>query len=350
MFHARPTTKTSADHTRCALVIVLAFFTIPATAMIDLKPGDRVPALTLTSIQNTPVNTASTDIQILLFGQTNHERTKRACEYIQDALENTQLDGTNITWIYILSKNSDPKTVNACGQDAIHAPVIVHDKSRKAFGAFGIITMPSVIIVDAQSRVVHTMPGLSPRFGDIVSSALLLAANKIEPDEFKQVLHPTAAPPSNNRKRAQRIVKLARQAVHRGMDDMAITQYTRAIEIDPSYTQARLALGYILIQNAQLDEAQGTFETILEQDPVNTNAQLGLASVHIKRIEGDLGKAETIIREVLRREPNNPRAHYTYGLLFEKREQFKAASERFKKAAGYLLNTADPDLATAIQE
>ncbi len=317
-----------------------------AHAANDPKRGDPAPILTLTTIDSRQISTADPEgsIHVFLFGRTGQQLTHSACEQIDIALESPALEGLPINWLLVLSKNSDPKQANACKEGIKHPLTVVHDSARQAFGAYSIIALPTVVVVDAQNRFVHFMPGLSPRFTDIFTGSVQLAAGRINSAQFENILHPDTTPKPDTRIRAERIVKLARHAAKRGMEDLALSQYRRAQEIDPTFARPRLASGYLALKAGKLDDAEQSFQSLLKIDPESSDATLGLASVYTARGGVFLAKAELLVNSVLKIDPKNARARYVLGLVYHTRGESEKAADTFKAACELLLDASDPDI------
>jgi Tfp pilus assembly protein PilF len=315
----------------------------------DPKRGDPAPKMSLTTIDRQSLSTDEPQgsIHVFLFGRTNQQLTESACEQIDIALENPALEDLPINWVLVLSKSSDPEQAGVCTNAIKHQPTIVHDSTREVFGAYSIIALPTVVIVDSQNRFVHFMPGLSPRFMDIFTGSVLLAAGQIEPAQFEQILQPETTQKPEARIRAERIVKLARHASKRGLYDMALSQYRKAQEIDPTYPLPRLAAGYLLLKAGELDAAEKTFQSLLESDPETADAALGLATVYTARRGIFLAKAELLANKVIGRDPKHARAHFVMGLVFRARGESENAADCFKKACELLLDASDPDIKIA---
>src|SRR6185436_5028515 len=87
----------------------------------------------------------------------------------------------------------------------------------------------------------------------------------------------------------------------------ALMHAQRAVEIDPSDSVARSALGYVQLYEHNWDEAKSLFDAAMRLNPNNANAGIWMAELHIY-----LGKpqdAMTACAEVLRL---NPHPHHGY--------------------------------------
>jgi len=82
----------------------------------------------------------------------------------------------------------------------------------------------------------------------------------------------------------------------------------KAVELDPSYAEARVKLANVLILFGDLDKAKQQAESVLKVNPDNIEAKLVLVSINIR--ENKNADADRIIAYVLKDNPNNLEALY----------------------------------------
>ena len=130
----------------------------------------------------------------------------------------------------------------------------------------------------------------------------------------------------------------------------AIHEFTRAIELDPSYVEARYDRGSLYDKRGELEkachdfqqvvarmpnyaarynlavlyikrqmwaEAQQVLEEILSIEPNDSDAYYHLADVHLKR-SGDLSLAIDCLKSAVERDPDHLDARFALGLLYAK--------------------------------
>jgi len=218
------------------------------------------------------------------------------------------------------------------------AGLVLHDPKRQAFGDYRVAVMPSVVVIDPQGKVVHSLPGMTARFTDVLRDALLVSAGRLSPERFEETLHPVAtAELSEEQVRAERVTQLANQLARRGLDEMAQEQYAQALQLWPDHAAARMGLGRLLLKRDRIADAEVQFRALLGHDPEATEPALGLAFVHCRRGGDELAQAERIVRHVLEGDPAQPRAYYLLGLIQEQRDQSAEAAASFKRSAELLL-------------
>jgi tetratricopeptide (TPR) repeat protein len=319
---------------------------VGAHATTDLKRGDPVPVVQMQSIDGHRIDTSATGGKVLLlfFGEAGQDKTQQACREVATALEAKRLAGKPIDWVLILSKSSRVVDLDAATIAVEPPPIIVHDTTRAAFGAFKTLVVPTVVVVDPDGRVVHAMASYTNRFGDIVFDALSVAVGSLSVEEFEETLHPmTAGSVDIRRRRAERLVHFADRLSRRGLDEMAEAKYAEALELAPGLPSARLGLGDLLLRRQRLDEAEHQFRDVLAADPESPAATLGLAFVLAGRGGPELDRAEEIARELLEDDRSWARAHFLMGLIHQKRGDPTAAAESFKTAAELLLSRIGPE-------
>lgn len=119
------------------------------------------------------------------------------------------------------------------------------------------------------------------------------------------------------------LVELAREN-HTG----AMTLFKRAISANGNDLAARMNLGVLLLKYRQMDQAGIEFERILKAVPGHTDAKLHLAIV--KASHGKTKDAETMLKEVLSREGDNPLALYNLAVVQRDLQEYDDALDHLK--------------------
>jgi len=134
-------------------------------------------------------------------------------------------------------------------------------------------------------------------------------------------------------------------AHRRGDFDDAVRYFNRALEKEPVYLLARLHLGDSLAAAGRGQEAYRNYELVLEGEPRNAQEAHGYVDALYKLAALDLKmgahqRAGQLLSELIRLEPNHPKAYYAYGQVllhighpedarkaFDKHVQILAAEE-----------------------
>ncbi len=322
-------------------IALAAWMAGPAAAVIHLKRGMEAPAIALPDLdgEEARLEDFGGRTVVLLFGELFHEKTLSAYADIQGVLDDDRIEDRSITPLLIVGQNAPREALAARAADADLTWRILHDENRRAFGAYRVAVIPSVVVVDGAGRIVHAQAGYIGRFKDVSLDAMLVSEGLLSAEQFDKSLDPAAASAvSPEQTRAVRLTSLARQLVRRGLPEVAEEKYVEALETVPTYAPARIGLGILQLQRGRLAEAELEFRTVLISVPKSVDARLGLAYVQVLRGGAEVAEAETTLRGVLSSHPSEPRAHYLMGLLHQQRSEIEEAAASFRTAAEHLMS------------
>lgn len=116
----------------------------------------------------------------------------------------------------------------------------------------------------------------------------------------------------------------------RGRADEAMQHYAAAVDINPTWPEARNNLGNALASRRDYVGAEAQYRTALQIRPNFPSARynLGLALAY----QGRLEEAITEYRRALAAQPNNPTTHYSLGDSLERLGHLESATEHFQAA------------------
>jgi tetratricopeptide (TPR) repeat protein len=145
------------------------------------------------------------------------------------------------------------------------------------------------------------------------------APQVLPPDFPRYSYHSSARPSRGNRVEAERSFAQGVQAQQAQHPNEAIPAYRRATQVDPSYFDAYYNLGLAASETGNLAMALSAYETALAIKPDSVNARYNFALV-LK--QGNYcGDAVHELEQLLRREPNDSRAHLALGNLYAQQFQ-----------------------------
>jgi tetratricopeptide (TPR) repeat protein len=140
------------------------------------------------------------------------------------------------------------------------------------------------------------------------------------PSDFPRYSYHSAAKPSRgNRVEAERSFAQGIQAQQAQHPNEAIPAYRRATQIDPSYFDAYYNLGLAASEAGNLTMALSAYESALTIKPDSVNARYNFA---LTLKQGNYcNDAAHELEQLLRREPNDSRAHLALGNLYAQQFQ-----------------------------
>ena len=118
--------------------------------------------------------------------------------------------------------------------------------------------------------------------------------------------------------------------------DSAVAAYTRAVEIDTTYSKAYVNMGIAYEAWAKKPDARRALRKAVEVNPDDV-----LAHCHLGQLEqsyGDYAEAVRLYRRALVLDPNSAQAHYNLGLAFAEQKVFREAMVEWEKVIAL-----DPD-------
>lgn len=121
----------------------------------------------------------------------------------------------------------------------------------------------------------------------------------------------------------------------KGLHQAATREFSRALEIDPALDEARTRLATILIDQGQAHVALPQVEYLAERYP--ENQQVRLAWARCLDQVGEQAKAETILDEILRRDPDFADALSERGKLAYRNKELEKAEDYLRRASVLLL-------------
>lgn len=311
-----------------------------AIAITELRRGQASPPLELNTLSGERFSLQGQRGRaiVLIFGELYHERSLKAISKTQELLRDPRFEGKAPSCAMVMTQQSEPAALLESARKNRVTVAILHDRDRRAFAAYQVSVIPSVVVIDAESRVVHAFAGMSAAFDDMLRDSMLLAAGRISEATFERTLHPTSAPAATEPvRRAARLTELAHQLVRSGMEDLAHDKYREALTVDPGCAAARVGLGRIAVHRQRLAEAEEHFRAAAKLDAGSADVALGLAYVQALRGGDELPKAEESIRGLLATQPNNAEAHFLLGVVFEQSGRMKEAAGSYRKSAELLL-------------
>jgi tetratricopeptide (TPR) repeat protein len=138
---------------------------------------------------------------------------------------------------------------------------------------------------------------------------------------------------------AQRTAGLV--ALERGDDAVAFHRFSRASELDPNDTTARLNMGAVLLNAGVYDRAEAQYRAVLKAKAQDIDAEVGLAAAlrgqGSREKKGPYEEAARVLQGVLKRKPNHLAATYNLAVLYtdflERRSEAKPLYQKFLELA-----------------
>lgn len=112
--------------------------------------------------------------------------------------------------------------------------------------------------------------------------------------------------------------------------DLAMSDYTAAVQADPKYAPAVANRGWIFHEREDLATARAEFDAALKLDPEYADAYRGRAIC--LRSEGKYEQALDDLTQAIRRAPDEPQLYDDRGLVYYEQEKYDLALAEFDRA------------------
>jgi len=119
----------------------------------------------------------------------------------------------------------------------------------------------------------------------------------------------------------------------------AISQYRKAIAINPNYDNAYYNLGNTYDLMGNIGAAKSCFEKTIALNPASAKAYNNLGAIH--KDLGNLEEARRMYIKAIQINPDFCEAHNNLGAVFKERKEYEAAIKCFEKAIAIDLNHLD---------
>ena len=205
---------------------------------------------------------------LLIFGEPYHQPTQEALTALKKIYKTVGLAEIDVPVYLILSQ--EPTAEQKAQLDAkekIRADILL-DKDQQAFGDYGVIVLPSVVLIDKEGKINLALSGLPLAFSDIVEDAILFSTGRMTREEYESS---RSAPPGAPEKeeaaaKVSRLTGLAGQLMRRGFGELALERYREVLGLDGGYLPARIGMARCFIQLNRLPEACEQLQKVLQAE------------------------------------------------------------------------------------
>jgi Tfp pilus assembly protein PilF len=193
--------------------------------------------------------------------------------------------------------------------------------------------------LNQDGNFVHEYTSYSNDFKDRIVNDVKVMLGLISEDESNQAAAKTEIiQQSPEEKEAERNLQMGKVLLKRGFGTKALPKLEKALELNPSLTEARLLAGEVYLNDEQFGKAREQFQKVFDTDPGSNEARIGIASVFIE--EGKLDEAEAELQKAITLNPDPSLALYRLGQVYEKKGDVQKAMETYRGALERLLKKA----------
>ena len=329
-----------------ALIILLfAFFIINcilpeySSALIGIKEGDLPKQVILDDLKGTKVDVTKffgSKPVILIFWKLT--TNKEFLDYSMDELillknfheQYHNKAGLEIFAIYTPEEDKDiPDTEIAMVQNMIKAnkipfPILI-DRGFKIFKEYGVIALPSTIMIDKTGKIRFIYPSFPIAAQSLIAEQimdLIGLAKVVREDEGVKTKRLDTT--------SNRFYQYALQMYKKGLLEQAASPLKKSIDIKPDYSWAHNLMGIIFSKRGNFEKSAEEFKFAIKLDKNNVPAHFnyGLLLFNSEKYN----EAEQYFKTSITLNNAMAEAHYVLGLLYKKTKRHDEALNELKTA------------------
>jgi len=320
------------------IVITTCLFPLNASALIGLDVGDTPRDIVLTDLEGKGVNASASFGKkpvIIVFWELSIDKSfinysLDELLFLNDIYEKYKSAyGLEIFAIYTpeedkgVSEEELRKVKNIRKINKIKYPILI-DSGFRAFRDYGVIALPSTVMVEKSGKVKFIYPSFPltarPVFAEEIRELLGFIAEKKEKHQEKKGDHSQSV----------RLYRYALQMFKKGLFEQALSPLKKSIILDPSYFRSHNLMGIILWNKGDFDGAISEFKSSIDLDVSNIFARFNYALLLMENEQ--FSEAEDMLQKTLKMDNSLAAAHYALGLLYEKTDKTDSAMKELKIA------------------
>ena len=272
--------------------VVLLQSTVSSSALHALEAGMQAPDFSLSDLSGSTKNFNSLKgekLTLLVFWATWGSNSPKALQQAQRLYEKYKAAGLSVVGINVdnqeVTEASLLKVREAVAEQKITFPILV-DPGLKAFGSYGVIAVPSTLVLDRDRIIRHEKSGF-PLVGAAEQRQFVEAILENRPLVVAQSVNAGYQPD-------KKAVRLWNMGVSTQRSERTAPKakawFEQAIAADPAFVLPYISLGELYRKEHNLEEARKQFEAALRHKPDHPVALSSLGQVLLQ--QGDLTSAE----------------------------------------------------------
>ncbi len=274
------------------LLSAAVFSLAPADAALrSLQPGMEAPDFSLSTVSGENLSLTQLNggkLTVLVFWSTWSSKSAAALARMEKLYEHYKGRGLTVIGVNADGQDIPPEKLGEidrfCKQLNLSYPILV-DRDLNVFHAYGVIALPTTIILDKDRLIAYELGGYpligSEAMADFVTESM---------EGRKQP--PQADAPTRPNTKAVRFFNMGTAAMKtKDGGDSAEQWLRRSVEADPAFILPHLSLGTLYAEQGDSARAEAEFREALARDPANAPALCELAMLLVKEGKGNQGMA-----------------------------------------------------------
>jgi tetratricopeptide (TPR) repeat protein len=312
------------------LFILILLAPIHHALSIEVPFGETAPDFTLNNIKGEDVSLKDFKGEniALIYWKVDHNYSYKAIEDYGNIFKIYNKKG--VKFIGISGETGDHEKVSKTVKDLkIKFPVLL-DPNRTFLGSYGIRVYPTTLLIDRKGKLIHAIPGHPVLYNSILDGYLRYILGEINEEELKAVISPQKTEVDESEIMAEREYNLSLKFGEIGLTIRAIKTVKTAIKYKPDMIKARNLLGFLYLQSKEPDKAISEFQKALDIDPNSFDAMAGTGMACLS--QGEIDYAIKVLTEAAKLNKKSSVIYYELGKAYELKDDKDTALSMYKKS------------------
>ena len=318
---------------RLAVCLFLGILLVTSTQLWGfrhLKEGEPAPDFKLKDLEgkNYSLSESKGKVAIILYWRTDQERSLNALKALKQLSESFLNQPVRILTI---TKGSDTSAIKEVKQSLELPFPILRDSREEVYSQFGVFVFPSTAIIDQKGIYRFHYGGFREDYAKEIEDRVKVLLGLLSEKDLKAAEGQEATLATEEQKRARNHINLGKTLHKRGMDEKAMQEFQKAVELDGSNPEGHILLGLLLLDQGETDKALQDLTTGIDLDPKSAVAKIGLGRAY--RMKGQTDKALKILTAELDLNPDSEVVHLELGKIYESLGKTDEALKHYKASA-----------------
>ena len=318
---------------RLVLCLLLGILLVSSTQLWGfrhLKEGEPAPDFKLKDLEGKSYSLSESKgkVAIILYWRTDQERSLNGLKALKQLSESFSNQPVRILTI---TKDSDTSAIKEVKQSLELPFPILRDNKEEVYSQFGVFVFPSTAIIDQKGIYRFHYGGFREDYAKEIEGRVKVLLGLLSEKDLNAAEGQEATLATEEQKRARNHINLGKTLHKRGMDEKAMQEFQKAVELDGANPEGHILLGLLLLDQGETDKALQDLTTGIDLDPNSAVAKIGLGRAY--RMKGQTDKALKILTAELDLNPDSEVVHLELGKIYESLGKTVEALKHYKASA-----------------
>lgn len=315
----------------CLILALTVFFSSNGLGFRNIKEGDPIIDFSLKDLAGRTHSTARLKGKTILIiywrvGQDRSHQALKELKLLSEKISDQPLQ------ILAITKDVDKLSEIKSLKKSLELPFpVLLDSDAEVYSGFGIFVFPSTALVDGKGIHRFHYGGFRPDYQEEIFGQVRLQLGLITEEKLKAEKEKKFPTLTKDQKKAINHINLGRILRNRGLDEKAVLEAQKAVDLDQNNWEGRTLLGFCLLDQNEVDQALQHFQKAVYLNSRSSDAKIGLGTAY--RMKGETQKALEILQSGLDLCPNSAVILLELGEIYESLGKTQEALKYYKSSA-----------------